>query len=121
MASFARQLEQLLRAARAQGLVDSGVVEQLTALAAERERERGWLSLGGVLGRLGAAVTIVGFLLLLGGAHGAGLWIQATGRPYPHFAEALHFLGAGLFLGGLALVGQIYHLPANPPRAMLVW
>jgi len=141
MASFARQLEQLLRAARAHGLVDSGVVEQLTALAAERERERGWLSLGGVLGRLGAAVTIlgvilliaanwqqigagvkiVGFLLLLGGTHGAGLWIQVTGRPYPHFAEALHFLGAGLFLGGLALVGQIYHLPANPPRAMLVW
>src|SRR6266571_422126 len=141
MASFAQQLEQLLRAARAQGLVDSGVAEQLTALAAERERERGWLSLGGVLGRLGAAVTIlgvilliaanwqqigagvkiVGFLLLLGGTHGAGLWIQATGRPYPHFAEALHFLGAGLFLGGLALVGQIYHLPANPPRAMLVW
>ncbi|HYU01648.1 MAG TPA: DUF2157 domain-containing protein [Gemmatimonadales bacterium] len=141
MASFAQQLEQLLRAARAQGLVDSGVAEQLTALAAERERERGWLSLGGVLGRLGAAVTIlgvilliaanwqqigagvkiVGFLLLLGGTHGAGLWIQVTGRPYPHFAEALHFLGAGLFLGGLALVGQIYHLPANPPRAMLVW
>src|SRR5437773_6271525 len=141
MASFAQQLEQLLRAARAQGLVGAGGVEEVTALAAERERERGWLSLGGVLGRLGAAVTIlgvilliaanwqqigagvkiVGFLLLLGGAHGAGLWIQATGRPYPHFAEALHFLGAGLFLGGLALVGQIYHLPANPPRAMLVW
>jgi uncharacterized membrane protein len=141
MASFAQQLEQLLRAARAQGLVDSGVAEQLTALAAERERDRGWLSLGGVLGRLGAAVTIlgillliaanwqhigagvkiVGFLLLLGGAHGAGLWIEWTGRPYPRFAEALHLLGAGLFVGGLALVGQIYHLPANPSRAMLVW
>src|SRR2546430_9130292 len=58
---------------------------------------------------------------LLGGAYGAGLWIEWTGRPYPRFAEALHFLGAGLFVGGLALVGQIYHLPANPPRAMLVW
>jgi uncharacterized membrane protein len=141
MASFAQQLEQLLRAATAQGLVDSGVAEQLTALAAERERERGWLSLGGVVGRLGAAVTIlgvmlliaanwqhigdgvkiVGFLLLLGGAHGAGLWIESTGRPYRRFAEALHLLGAGLFVGGLALVGQIYQLPANPSRAMLVW
>jgi len=141
MASFAQQLEQLLRAARAQGLVDSGVAEQLTALATERERERGWLSLGGVLGRLGAAVTmlgvmlliaanwrhigagvkIVGFVLLLGGTHGAGLWIEWTGRPYRRFAETLHFLGAGLFVGGLALVGQIYHLPANPARAMLVW
>src|SRR6184192_92824 len=104
MASFAQQLERLLLAAQARGLVESGLAEQLTALAAERERERGWLSLGGVLGRLGAA-----------------LWIQWTGRPYPRFAEALHFLGAGLFVGGLALVGQIYHLPANPPRAMLVW
>jgi len=141
MASFAQQLEQLLRAATAQGLVDGGAAERLTALAAAREGERGWLSLGGVLGRLGAAVTILGvilliaanwrqigdgvkitgFLLLLGGAYGAGLWIEWTGRPYPHFAEALHFLGAGLFVGGLALVGQIYHLPANPPRAMLVW
>ena len=141
MASFAQQLERLLLAAQARGLVESGLAEQLTALAAERERERGWLSLGGVLGRLGAAVTmlgvilliaanwqhigagvkILGFLLLLGGAHGAALWIQWTGRPYPRFAEALHFLGAGLFVGGLALVGQIYHLPANPPRAMLVW
>src|SRR5919106_1776410 len=109
MASFAQQLEQLLIAAKAQGLVDSGVAERLTALAAERERERGWLSLGGALGRLGAAATIlgiilliaanwdeigdwvkiVGFLLLLAGAHGAGLWIQWTKRPYPRFAEAL--------------------------------
>src|SRR5256886_15140634 len=141
MASFAQQLERLLLAAQARGRVEAGLAEQLTALAAERERERGWLSLGGVLGRLGAAVTmlgvilliaanwqhigagvkILGFLLLLGGAHGAALWIQWTGRPYPRFAEALHFLGAGLFVGGLALVGQIYHLPANPPRAMLVW
>ena len=141
MASFAQQLEQLLRAATAQGLVDGGAAERLTALAAAREGERGWLSLGGVLGRLGAAVTILGvilliaanwrqigdgvkitgFLVLLGGAYGAGLWIEWTGRPYPRFAEALHFLGAGLFVGGLALVGQIYHLPANPPRALLVW
>src|SRR5438309_11983655 len=114
MASFAQQLERLLLAAQARGLVESGLAEQLTALAAARQRERGWLSLGGVLGRLGAAVTmlgvmlliaanwrqigdgvkIVGFLLLLGGAHGAGLWIEWTGRPYPRFAEALQFRGA---------------------------
>jgi uncharacterized membrane protein len=141
MASFPQQLGQLLVAAQAQGLVDSGVAEKLAALAAERERERGWLSLGGVLGRLGAAVTIlgiilliaanwdeigagvkiVGFCLLLAGAHGAGLWIQWTRRPYPRFAEALHFLGAGLFVAGLALVAQIYHLPADPARGVLLW
>src|SRR5437016_971608 len=54
MASFAQQLEQLLRAATAQGLVDGGAAERLTALAAAREGERGWLSLGGVLGLLAA-------------------------------------------------------------------
>src|SRR2546430_6191414 len=32
---------------------------------------------------IGAGVKILGFLLLLGGAHGAALWIQWTGRPYP--------------------------------------
>lgn len=141
MASFEKQLEKLLLAAQTQGLVDSPTASRLAALAAERERDRGWLSLGGALGQLGAAVTILGvillvaanwqdiadwvkiagLLLLLGGAHGAGLWIQWTGKPYPRFAEALHFMGAGLFLAGLALVGQIYHLPGNVPGAMLVW
>lgn len=141
MASFEKQLEKLLLAARAQELLDSATASRLTALAAERERDRGWLSLGGTLGQLGAAVTILGIillvaanwrdiadwmkiaglLLLLGGTHGAGLWIQATGRPYPRFAEALHFVGAGLFLAGLALVGQIYHLHADPSSALLLW
>jgi uncharacterized membrane protein len=141
MASFAKQLEQLLDAAKAQAIVDSNSAERLAALAAERERERGLLSLGGVLGRLGAAVTVLGiillvaanwreigdgvkiagFLVLLGGAHGLGLWIRWTGRPYPRFAEALHLIGAGLFVAGLALVGQIFHLPAHPRAALLLW
>src|SRR5207237_4042227 len=126
VASFAHQLEQLLLAAQGRGLVDSGTAERLAALAAERERERGWLSLGGVLGRLGAAVTvlgvilliaanwhrigdavkILGFLLLLGGAHGVGLWIQWTGRRSPRLPEALPFLGRGLFVCGLRPGGR---------------
>src|SRR2546421_12492107 len=103
MASFAQQLERLLLAAQARGLVESGLAEQLTALAAERERERGGLSLGGVLGRPGAAVTILGVILLiaanwqhigaggkilgllppLAAAPGAALWMQGAGRAYP--------------------------------------
>jgi uncharacterized membrane protein len=141
MASFEKHLEKLLLAAQAQGLLDAATASRVAALAAERERDRGWLSLGGSLGLLGAAVMILGvillvaanwrdiadwtkiagLLLLLGGAHGAGLWIQWTGRPYPRFAEALHFIGAGLFLAGLALVGQIYHLPGNLRATMLIW
>jgi len=141
MASFEKQLEKLLLAAEAQGLLDAATASRVAALASERERDRGWLSLGGALGQLGAAITILGIILLvaanwrdiadwvkiaglltlLGGTHGAALWIQWTEQPYPRFAEALHFIGAGVFLAGLALVGQIYHLPGNLPGAMLVW
>ena len=35
--------------------------------------------------------------------------------------EALHLLGSGLFLGNIALLGQIYHLPGDPPDAILLW
>ena len=141
MASFEKQLEKFLVTAQAQGVLDAASASRLAALASERERDRGWLSLGGALGQLGAAATMLGImllvaanwrdiadwvkigglLLLLGGAHGAGLWIQWTGKPYPRFAEALHFIGAGLFLAGLALVGQIYHLRGNVPGALLAW
>src|SRR2546429_7322363 len=65
MASFAQQLERLLLAAQARGLGESGLAEQLTALAAARARERGGLHLGGVLGRLGAAVPLLGVILLI--------------------------------------------------------
>ena len=40
---------------------------------------------------------------------------------YPKTGEALHLLGSLLFLGNIALVGQIYHLVSRPPNAILLW
>ncbi len=77
----------------------------------------------------------VGLVLMLG-AHGAGWWLrepplspsdgervsEGRGRGrYPKTGEALHLAGALLFLGNIALVGQIYHLVSRPPNAFLLW
>lgn len=39
----------------------------------------------------------------------------------PRSADVFHFLGAGLFLANIALVGQVYHLSARAPNTMLLW
>jgi uncharacterized membrane protein len=141
MASFPKRLEAFLAAAAGKGLVDEATRSGLLALAREQERERGALRLASVLGWLGGAilsvgvillvaanwdgiapsVKLVGLLALLGGAHGAAFWIRGTGRPYAKTAEALHVAGAGLFLAGIGLVAQIYHLNARPPNGILLW
>jgi len=53
-------------------------------------------------------VKIAGALGLMLGAHGAGWWLRAGRRDYPRVGEALHFAGSLLFLGNIALVGQIF-------------
>lgn len=141
MALFTRRLQALLDEAQGRGLLDSGSAHSLLSLAEERETRRGRLSLASVLGGLGGGVAILGvillvsanwdalgdglkmagFLILLAATHGAGLWIRWSGKPYPKTAAALNFLGAGLFLAGVGLVSQIYHLSGNPPRAILLW
>lgn len=58
---------------------------------------------------------------LLVGAHGAGAWLRGSEDRWPRIGEALHFAGALLFLGNIALVGQIYHLGSRTPDAWLLW
>ncbi len=121
--------------------MDDMTARALVALAEEQERERGVLSLSSILGWIGGAVIVLGvillvaanwgaigdatkiagFVTLLGGTHAAGFWIRVTGRPYEHTAEALHFVGAGLFIAGVGLIAQIYNLDARPPNAVLLW
>jgi uncharacterized membrane protein len=62
----------------------------------------------------------VGLLLMLA-AHGVGWYLREVKGQYPKAGEALHLVGSGLFLGNIALVGQIYHLSARPPDAILLW
>jgi uncharacterized membrane protein len=65
-------------------------------------------------------VKIATGLCLMLGAH-VGAWRLRQSRRYPVVGEALHFLGSGLFLANIALVGQIYNLSSRPPNAILLW
>lgn len=62
----------------------------------------------------------VGLALMLG-AHGAGWYLREIQGIYRKSGEALHLIGSGLFLGNIALIGQIYHLSSRPPNAFLLW
>ena len=66
-------------------------------------------------------VKIAAGLLLMLGAHGGGWYLREVNGQYRKSGEALHLVGSGLFLGNIALIGQIYHLSARPPNAILLW
>jgi hypothetical protein len=138
---FHAKLDRLLAAAVERKLLGPETAEALRTLAREQVRERGALTLAGVLGGLGGGAVflglilliganwdgipdlakLAGFLILLGGTHAAGLWITRSGLPYGKTAAALHFVGGGLFIGGVGLVAQIYHLDGRPPNGVLLW
>ena len=66
------------------------------------------------------AKIITGLVLMLG-AHAGGFYLREVKGGYAKTGEALHLVGSGLFLGNIALVGQIYHLSSRPPNAILLW
>src|SRR5437763_16248732 len=61
-------------------------------------------------------IKIATGLALMLGAHGAGWFLREVQGIYKKSGEALHLIGSGLFLGNIALVGQIYHLSSRPPN-----
>jgi uncharacterized membrane protein len=62
----------------------------------------------------------VGIFLMLG-AHGGGWWLREIHGKYRKTGEALHFIGSGLFLANIALLGQVYNIVSRPPNAFLLW
>ena len=62
----------------------------------------------------------IGLSLMLG-AHAGGYWLRDIDRKHRKTGEALHLVGSGLFLGNIALVGQIYNLSSRTPDAILLW
>src|SRR5215469_3588653 len=66
-------------------------------------------------------IKIASGLALMLGAHGAGWYLREVQGIYKKTSEALHLIGSGLFLGNIALIGQIYHLSSRPPNAFLLW
>ena len=62
-------------------------------------------------------VGLVLVLILLGYGFGA----VVTLRGHSRLAEAGHVVGIAAFGGGIALVGQMYHLAGDEAQALLVW
>jgi uncharacterized membrane protein len=60
-------------------------------------------------------------LLLMWGAHAGGYYLREIQGKYRKSGEVLHLAGSGLFLGKIALIGQIYHLSSRPANAFLLW
>lgn len=69
---------------------------------------------------LGDWVKIGGLVALLIGAYGVGARLKFGGS-YPKTGDAFLMMGALFFLGGIALVSQIFHLNARPASGVLFW
>ncbi len=68
-----------------------------------------------------AWTKIGGLLTLLVAAHAGGWWCRLNPGRYPKIGDCLFMVGAGLFMAGIALVSQIYHLNARPATGVLIW
>ncbi len=122
----------------ADGLVTVG---QQTALLARHPAGEGGGKFLAVLATVGGALVLAGVGLLIGSNwQDIGDWTKILGLlallvaanfvgwrclispgRWPRLGDACLMLGAGLFLAGIALVSQIYHLNARPATGMLVW
>lgn len=70
---------------------------------------------------LGDWVKIAGLLALLIGAHAAGWRWRISPGNYPKAGEVFFMVGCVLFLLGIALVSQIFHLNSRPATGVLLW
>lgn len=120
-----------------QGWVRREDIDAILKDAASSDRASG--SLPNLLALLGAVLVAAGALLFLAanwegmgrvaklavlaaalwGAHAASY--AAVRVKADQFAEAMMLLSVALFGAGIMLIGQIYHLSADPPAGVLLW
>jgi uncharacterized membrane protein len=66
-------------------------------------------------------IKIAAGLLLMLGFHAGGWWLREVQGKYRKTGEVLHLIGSLLFLGNIALIGQIYNIVSRPPNTFLLW
>ena len=138
--SFAGQLNRESEAWVAEGIVSA---EQAAAIrgryADHREERRGSATTAlAVIGAVAVGLGVIGFvaanweelshgvrLALLtaavAGSYAAGFQLRDRTDSRPRLGEALYLLGVLLFGASLFLVGQMYHVEAHDPFALLLW
>ena len=70
---------------------------------------------------LGDWLKIGGLLALLAGSYTLGWRLKISPGHYPKTGDACLMVGAVLFLLGIALVSQIFHLNSRPSNGVLLW
>ena len=124
----------------AAGILTPEQARQVEALHPENEgaSTRRFLAivtmLGGALSVVGLALIISAnwddihrwvklgvFAVLLAGAYGLGARLLNGPNAKPLVGEALLTIGCALFISGIALVSQIYHLDGRAGDAVLLW
>jgi uncharacterized membrane protein len=71
--------------------------------------------------QIGDWVKILGLVALLIGAYALGWRLKISPGRYPRTGDACLMAGAVLFLLGIALVSQIFHLDSRPANGVLLW
>jgi len=71
--------------------------------------------------QLGDWLKIGGLLVLLVGSYVLGWRLKISPGHYPKTGDACLMVGAVLFLLGIALVSQIFHLNSRPANGVLLW
>jgi uncharacterized membrane protein len=121
--------------------VTNGLIDRVTAdrLYADLANRPGRFGLGAVLGVLGAVLLGAAFLSLVAANWNAiprlarvalilavivagfagGAWRAGKGDSL--FSSVLYLIAASAFGGGIALVGQMYHLSGDAASAAFVW
>ena len=70
---------------------------------------------------LGDWVKIGALVAMLAAAYVAGWKLKIAPGRYPKTGDAFFMLAAGLFMAGIALVSQVFHLNSRPATGVFVW
>jgi uncharacterized membrane protein len=134
--SFSVSIQKDIKRWLDKGLIDAGTAQRLSTEAASH---RGGFGLGAVLGVLGALLLgaaiitliasnwdaiprlgrVLGVFMLIWVGYLGGAWRETKGDTV--FSQVLYLQAAISFGGGIALIGQMYHMSGDQATAALVW